>query len=145
MEVEVRMRELRLALVADDSRISRMILREALAGLGVEVLEAANGEEALEVILSRKPDLVVSDILMPKADGFAVATKIREAEMDPPPVLFLLSAVYKGAKWRHEALTTYGAHEFLAKPVDAEALEKTVRKHFDIGTKDAEPAPEDLG
>ena len=59
---------------------------------------------------------------MPKRDGFSLATALMEEDVQPRPVLFLTSAVYKHAKWKHEALTTYGAHEFLRKPVDADDL-----------------------
>jgi CheY-like chemotaxis protein len=82
------------------------------------------------MIRERTPDLVVSDVLMPKRDGFSLATALMEEDVQPRPVLFLTSAVYKHAKWKHEALTTYGAHEFLRKPVDADDLTTAVRKYF---------------
>ena len=126
------MRELKRALVAEDNRISRLVMREMLAGLGVDVLEAADGEEALELIREHHPDLVVSDVLMPRRDGFALATALQDEKITPRPVLVLTSAVYKHAKWKHEALTTYGAHEFLRKPVDSEALLEVLRKYFDL-------------
>ncbi len=126
------MRELKRALVAEDNRISRLVLREMLAGLGVEVLEAADGEEALEMIREHHPDLVVSDVLMPRRDGFALATALQAEKITPRPVLVLTSAVYKHAKWKHEALTTYGAHEFMRKPVDSDALFAVLGKYFDM-------------
>lgn len=132
------MRELKLALVAEDNRISRLVLREMLVAHGVEVIEASDGEQALELIRERTPDLVVSDVLMPKRDGFSLATALMEEDVQPRPVLFLTSAVYKHAKWKHEALTTYGAHEFLRKPVDADDLATAIRRYFEL----AEPTPE---
>lgn len=124
------MRELKLALVAEDNRISRLVLREMLVAHGVEVLEAVDGEQALEMIREHAPDLVISDVLMPKRDGFSLATALLEDAADTRPVLFLTSAVYKHAKWKHEALTTYGAHEFLRKPVDADDLAEAIRRYF---------------
>ena len=126
------MRDLKLALVAEDNRISRLVLREMLVAHGVDVLEASDGEEALEIIRDRTPDLVVSDVLMPKRDGFSLATALMEENVQPRPVLFLTSAVYKHAKWKHEALTTYGAHEFLRKPVDADDLTTAIRRYFNL-------------
>lgn len=126
------MRDLKLALVAEDNRISRLVLREMLVAHGVEVLEASDGEQALEIIRDRTPDLVVSDVLMPKRDGFSLATALMEENVQPRPVLFLTSAVYKHAKWKHEALTTYGAHEFLRKPVDADDLTTAIRRYFNL-------------
>lgn len=128
-------RTLKLAVVADDNRISRMILREILEQQGVEVAEAANGDEAFALVLSRQPDLVISDLLMPGCDGFELATRLQEAKLERRPVLFLTTAVYKDRKWRHEAHTTYSADEFLPKPVEAETLQKAIEKHFTIEGK----------
>ena len=110
-----------------------MILREILEQHGVEVLEATDGEEAFALIEERGPDLVISDLLMPRCDGFELASRIQEAGLEPRPVLFMTTAVYKAQKWRHEAHTTYSAHEFLPKPVDAETLRRALRKHFELG------------
>jgi sigma-B regulation protein RsbU (phosphoserine phosphatase) len=126
------MRKPKVALVADDNRIERMILSEAFSGFGIEVVEAADGEAAVELAIASHADVVVSDVLMPKADGFAVSIRLREADPDPRPVIILLSAVYKGAKWKHEALTTCGADEYLTKPLKAEDLEQILRKYFDL-------------
>jgi CheY-like chemotaxis protein len=125
-------RKLKLAVVADDNRISRMILREILEQQGAEVLEAANGDEAYELVTARGPDLVISDLLMPGCDGFELATRLHEAALEHRPVLFLTTAVYKDRKWRHEAHTTYRADEFLPKPVDGETLLRALEKYFEL-------------
>ena len=131
------MRKLDLAVIAEDNRISRVILREILEQYGAQVIEAADGEEAWEVIVEHEPDLVISDVLMPKCDGFALAQRIHASDLEPTPLVFLTSAVYKSRRWVHEALTTYCGDEFLVKPVNPATIGKLLAKHFDIVQKAA--------
>jgi CheY-like chemotaxis protein len=132
------MRKLNRALVADDNRIERVMLRAVLSQHGVEVVEAADGEKAIEILEGQVPDLIISDVLMPKLDGFALAAWLQKQKLDPAPVLFLTSAVYKTAHWKHEALTTYDAAEFLRKPLDPEMLLEALRRHFEVADAAAE-------
>jgi CheY-like chemotaxis protein len=126
------MRELRTALIVDDNRISRVILRETLQGLGIRVIEAADGVAAIEIIDREAPDLVISDILMPRCDGFKLAAHIKSSRVSSKIVLFLVTAVYKGRSWKREALTDHQADEFLPKPLDPDELEQAIRRHFTI-------------
>jgi CheY-like chemotaxis protein len=132
------MRELKTALVVEDNRISRMMLREILLIHGVEVLEAADGVEAIEIIERGPPDLVISDILMPRCDGFKLAAHIKSAGYSPPMVLFLVTAVYKSQVWKREALTDHHVHEFITKPIDPEDFMGIIRRYF---TLPAQPPP----
>ena len=132
------MRKLTKAVVADDNRIERMVLREMLASHGIEVIEARDGEHAQELIEEHLPELVISDLLMPRQDGFALANWLLQAELDPKPLLFLSSAVYKGAQWKHEALTTCQADEFLVKPITPAQLDELLEKYFGITPKNSD-------
>ena len=125
-------RTLQRVLIADDNQIFRVVLREVFENLNSEVVEAHNGEEALELARSHHPQLIVMDLLMPKRDGFQVATELNEDTSDSRPVLFLTSAVYKSRRWQHESLTTYGADEFLPKPIDPDDLKELLAKYFDL-------------
>jgi CheY-like chemotaxis protein len=126
------MRELRTALVVEDNRISRMMLREILMIHGIKVLEAADGIEAIEIIERGPPDLVISDILMPRCDGFKLAAHIKSAGYSPPMVLFLVTAVYKSQVWKREALTDHHVHEFLTKPIDPDEFMTIIRRYFTL-------------
>lgn len=66
-------------LVAEDDLPIRMALVERLKSEGFELLEATDGKNALDVALSKQPDLILLDILMPVIDGMLVLRKIREA------------------------------------------------------------------
>jgi CheY-like chemotaxis protein len=83
------------ALVCDDDMPIRRMVRDLLEERGFEVIEASNGQEALDAILREALDLVVIDFLMPKLDGMQV---IRSVRLDPErcnlPII-LLSAISK--------------------------------------------------
>ena len=64
-------------LIVDDSASLRQVVRMTLAGAGYEVLEAANGQEALDVLDGRKVHLIVSDVNMPLMDGIALLRNIK--------------------------------------------------------------------
>ena len=117
-------------LVADDSRIFRILTSEVLREHGLEVLEATNGREALDLLLEQRPELAVLDALMPLISGFDVIGKVREAAPDYQPVIFIVTAVYKSRRWESEARLQYQVHEYLEKPLEPEDLVKAIGRHF---------------
>jgi len=121
---------LRSVLVADDSRIFRALVAEVLRENGLEVFEAANGREALDVALANRPQLAVLDALMPYLSGFDVLSKLREKVPDYRPVVFIVTAVYKSRRWESEARQQYQVEEYLEKPLEPEDLIKAVKRHF---------------
>jgi len=122
--------QLERVVVADDNRIIRAVLSDIFARLGVEVVEAADGREALERILSSNPQLAVLDIVMPHLDGFQVADQVNRLCGDHRPVIFMTTAVYKTSMWEGEAKRTYGAAEYLRKPIDPDDLVARISRHL---------------
>ncbi len=115
----------RSILVVEDIPAVRELLEVTLRYRGYSVLTARNGQEALALIPEQQPALVITDILMPKLDGFALAYKIRsQPETRQLPIVFL-SATYITPEDREFALRL-GAVRFLEKPVDTEELLITV-------------------
>jgi CheY-like chemotaxis protein len=107
---------------------------------GYEVVTASNGEEAIERIAEQRPALVVTDILMPKLDGFALMYKLRtNPETNSIPVIFL-SATYVTPEDKAFALSL-GAARFLEKPVDTEEFLLTIAE---ILTNGIDTVPETL-
>jgi len=101
------------------------LLEMTLKFQGYNVLTARNGEEALEILEKEKPGLIITDILMPKLDGFAMVQKIRtNSETQNIPVIFL-SATYITPDDRSFALKL-GASRFIEKPIDTEDFLLTV-------------------
>ena len=76
----------RMVLIADDSRIFRALMSEVLRESGLDVIEAANGREALDRALVARPDLIILDALMPLLSGFDVLTRLREKAPEYKPV-----------------------------------------------------------
>jgi DNA-binding response OmpR family regulator len=101
------------------------LLEMTLKFQGYNVLTSRNGEEALETLEKVKPGLIITDILMPKLDGFAMVQKIRtNPETQNIPVIFL-SATYITPDDRSFALKL-GASRFIEKPIDTEDFLLTV-------------------
>jgi DNA-binding response OmpR family regulator len=107
-------------LVVDDDSATRSVLASWLAGPGRDIDVAENGEVALARIARNKPDLVISDVVMPAVNGFALLQKMRTApETAGIPVILLTSLADREDRVRGLRL---GAEDYVAKPVDLEEL-----------------------
>lgn len=116
-------------LIVDDEPKIRHILRVMLTLKGYQVDEAGDGEEALSKIASTVYDLVVSDIKMPKLDGFSLLAKIKAMEQ-PCPVVFITA--FATVDTAVEALK-HGAVDFITKPFEEERILLTIEKAVGIG------------
>ena len=117
-------------LVADDSKVFRALVVEALREKGWDVVEAANGRDAIEHALTNRPQLLILDALMPLVSGFDVILRLREKAPDYNPKVFLVTGVYKGRRWHTEGRQTYQVQEYLEKPIETDELLKVVARHF---------------
>jgi len=114
-----------LILVVDDEELVRIFAREALEQAGFEVCEASNGSQALEQCISRHPDLIVMDVVMPVMDGFSACSKLREsAEGARVPILIMTALDDADSIAR---AYEHGATDFIAKPMNATILGHRVR------------------
>jgi len=108
-----------IILVVDDLAANRAVLVTLLGYQGHQLLEAANGREALDLARSARPDLVITDVLMPVMDGYEL---VRQLRLDPAtrliPVMFY-TAHYGEHEARALALSS-GVSHVLTKPVDPE-------------------------
>jgi len=112
-------------LVVEDVPHILELLKITLGFKGYTVITACNGYEALEQIKRQPPDLVITDILMPKMDGFALAYRLRaDAGLSRIPIIFL-SATYVTPEDREFALRL-GAVRFIEKPVDTDEFLRAV-------------------
>lgn len=112
-------------LIVEDVPNVLELLEVTLRFKGYAVLTARNGEEALEIIARQKPVLIITDILMPKLDGYAFVQKLRlNPETRAIPVVFL-SATYVTPEDKDFALSL-GAARFMEKPIDTEDFLLTV-------------------
>jgi CheY-like chemotaxis protein len=113
-------------LVVEDIAAVRELVEVQLKLRGYAVRTARDGQDALEAIAAAGvPALVISDILMPRMDGFALAHRLRREPATAHVPIIFLSATYVSAEDERFALTL-GAMRFLAKPVDSDELFKAV-------------------
>lgn len=105
-------------LVADDEPAVRDVLRRALKLEGHDVILASDGEEALTLAAEERPDLIVLDVRMPRADGLTVCRRLR-ANDDDTPILMLTAR--DAIDQRVEGLEA-GADDYLVKPFDTKEL-----------------------
>jgi PAS domain S-box-containing protein len=122
----------RRVLIADDNVDMRTYLQKLLQTAGFEVEAVADGEEALVSARARKPDLVLSDVMMPKIDGFGLLAALRDnSELRDVPVLLLSARAGEEAKVEGFAA---GANDYLVKPFSARELVARVRANLDLAT-----------
>lgn len=105
-------------LVADDAAFMRMRLKKLLVENGHTVVEAENGQAAVEQYRAERPDLVLMDITMPELDGIGAVKAIR-AE-DPSAVVIMVSAL--GQQSMVISAIQAGAKDFIVKPFEPERV-----------------------
>jgi DNA-binding response OmpR family regulator len=117
----------KLILAVDDEPLILSAIKDSL-DLKFDIITAKNGKEALALIDSRNPDLVIMDVMMPEMDGFE-AVRILHTKRIPtnPPIIFLsaktaLSDIEEGIK--------VGGFEYITKPFSPSKLEKKVDELF---------------
>ncbi|MBS4839295.1 MAG: sporulation transcription factor Spo0A [Clostridium sp.] len=117
-------------LIADDNKEFCSILNDYLLNQKDIVVTgiAKDGREALELIVERKPDLVILDIIMPHLDGLGVFEKLNTMDLEKTPRIIILSAVGQD-KITQQAITL-GADYYTVKPFDMEVFTKRIREMF---------------
>ncbi len=121
---------MKTVLVVEDNHDDRALLRVNLEHHGCRVLEARDGLEGLEVASRELPDLVVSDALMPRLDGFQLLQRMkRDPRLCSIPFLFY-SAVYTGDNEEQLALSL-GAEAFVTKPCDPEQFWEILKRSLE--------------
>ena len=116
---------IRYVLVVDDSRLQRKILTSSLKRWGFEVAEASSGDQALKMIQMQRPDLILSDWIMPGMSGLELCRRFREIEGDQYSYFILLTS--KSEKEEVARGLDSGADDFLTKPVDSNELRARIR------------------
>lgn len=113
-------------LTVDDSRAMRDMLRHSLVAAGFRVIQAEDGLHGLEVLATELPDVIVTDINMPRMDGFGFIKAIRkDISRRATPVLVLTTEVDIEKKNRAREA---GATGWIVKPFDPEKLVEAIRR-----------------
>lgn len=110
----------RTVLLVDDSRVQRRILKVLLVKWGYQVIEAASGEEAMDICREKSIDFIISDWVMPGMSGLEFCTQFRALEKDRYGYFIVLTSKSETAEVVHGL--EVGADDFLIKPINAPEL-----------------------
>jgi two-component system sensor histidine kinase ChiS len=111
-------------LIVDDESVNRRILKNLLESLNLNIIEATNGKDAMEIVQKIKPDLILLDIMMPGMSGFEVCSILRKKF-----TLFDLPVIMLTAKDRIEDLVNgfeSGANDYITKPFSRHELSSRI-------------------
>jgi len=107
-------------LIVDDEPDLRSVLRFGLEAAGFQVLEAADGEQGLQMTCDLRPDLVVLDLMLPRMDGYKVCRALKFDDRYRQIPIFILSA--RSGETDRRLAMDLGADAFVTKPYDMKDL-----------------------
>lgn len=120
----------RTILIADDKWENRSVIVNLLEPVGFTVVEASQGQEAWEQALLYKPDMIITDLVMPMLNGFELIERLRQSEPFKE-IAVIASSASVFAIDQHKSIDV-GADAFLPKPVEAETLLEMLRQFLHL-------------
>lgn len=122
-----------MVLIVDDNHYMRTIIATMLRAMGIiEIREASDGAEALETVRDWRPDLVITDLVMPTLDGLEFTHMLRNAPDSPSPFVPIIMMTGHSDRKKVIAARDAGVHEVLVKPITAKALTDRLRAVIEI-------------
>lgn len=117
-------------MVIDDDVHIRRVIELKLKNAGYQVLIAENGEDGMKMINARRPDVVITDIEMPKMDGKSVIMKSNELKKEHPFLTIIVSCsiAFEENRWADDVQDTY----FMEKPFSLNKVLECVDQYFGI-------------
>jgi twitching motility two-component system response regulator PilH len=114
-------------LIVEDSLTVLQMASEALEGAGYRVLQATNGEDALQAAENQQPDLILLDVILPKMTGYQVCRQIKSTpETAHIPIIMITSKSKESDRyWGLEQ----GADDYITKPFDIQSLLEVIGRH----------------
>ncbi|HEX8144969.1 MAG TPA: response regulator [Pyrinomonadaceae bacterium] len=113
-------------MVVEDFEDNRFMMRRLLEMSGYHVLEAVNGQEAVEIARRERPSLILMDLSLPLLDGLAATRRIRqEASLRDVPIVAV--SAHDTADFHADALAA-GCNDYVTKPIDFDQLEALLEK-----------------
>ena len=118
-------------MVVEDFEDNRFMMRRLLEMSGYRVLEAVNGEQAVEAATQERPDLILMDLSLPKLDGLAATRRIRQQDgLSGIPIVAV--SAHDTTDFHADALAA-GCNEYVTKPIDFDQLEALLKKLLQRG------------
>jgi DNA-binding response OmpR family regulator len=116
----------RVLIVEDDADVRRLI-RLTLTHVGIQCLEADNGNLALEMIRTETPDAIVLDAVLPGVHGFDICRRLRGSQRYGAIPIVIVSAIHRGWRLAEDLRAAYGIEHVFDKPIDLQRFTRTVR------------------
>ncbi|HJU93170.1 MAG TPA: response regulator [Pyrinomonadaceae bacterium] len=118
----------RTIMVVEDYDDTRLLLKKGLEGLGYSVLEASNGQEAVDIAGREHPDLILMDLDLPILDGIAATQRIRQhADLENVPIVAVTAYPMS---YTHVKAFAKGCNEYMPKPIDMTELANLVNRYL---------------
>ncbi|HSP33449.1 MAG TPA: response regulator [Thermoanaerobaculia bacterium] len=111
-----------IILIVDDDKVIHSVASRVLADFRGTVLHAYDGAEGLRIAQTVRPDLVLTDCLLPLKDGREIARVLKSDWGTSHIRVVAMTSLYRGARYRHEALTHYNVDAYVEKPITAAKL-----------------------
>jgi two-component system OmpR family response regulator len=123
------MEKTKTILVVEDEEGIRSFMRAYLESENFNVLEASNGKEGLEVLSKEKPDLIITDIMMPVMDGVEFFKEVRNQPetKDIPVIMLTVKDEFSDIKYAY----LLGVEEYITKPFDPNVLVNRIKQVFE--------------
>lgn len=113
-------------MVVEDFEDNRFMIRRLLEMSGYRVVEAVNGQQAIEIVQQEQPDLILMDLSLPMLDGLTATRRIRELNgMRNVPIIAV--SAHDTADFHADALAA-GCNEYVTKPIDFQQLERLLER-----------------
>lgn len=107
--------------IIDDDRVTLTLLEKVLKQEGFQVVTAMDGAEGLDLVIAEEPDIVITDLLLPKIHGLELCKKIKSHANLERVIIIVMTAVYKGLSFKGD-IEESGADYYLEKPLDIPSL-----------------------
>ena len=121
-------------LIVEDNPRNMRLIEMTLRAKNYTLLKATDGEEALDMAISERPDLIIMDIQLPKVNGLEVTRKLRETPaFSHTPIIGVTAYAMKGDK---ERVIEYGCDAYLSKPINTRELPEMIAEMLLQGQKD---------
>ncbi len=118
-------------LIVDDNQQNLELMQAYLEDLGCRILTATDGDEAIELVESSPPDLMLLDVMMPRVSGFQVCEKLKSQPSTRDIIVIMVTALNEVGDY--ERAVECGTNDFIAKPVNKHELITRVRSLLELG------------
>ncbi|MBW7899225.1 Polar-differentiation response regulator DivK [Candidatus Brocadiaceae bacterium B188] len=118
-------------MVVEDNEKNRKLMRVVLKSKGYAVIEAATGEEALNLLKNQKPDIILMDIQLPGIDGLTLIKQIKaDAVTKEIPIIAVTAYAMKGDE---QKILETGCDAYVSKPINTQELPLIIEKYIKKG------------